>query len=360
MQVSLGVGHTRSLESLRSGGKYCYTAVTFYFKTMEMLTEKDAQGLTLDGKTVAVIGYGAQGRAQAIMMHKSGVKVVVGVREKGSSWHRVMEDGLTVAPIAEAVAAGDIVHILIPDEVQGQVWTEQVEPNLKADATLSFSHGFNIIFKHIAAPAGNDVIMVAPKSPGTEELKEYERGFGVPALIAIHQNATGNAKNTALAMCDAMNFTKAGVLECTFGEETYEDLFGEQAVLCGGVVELMKAGFETLTEAGYPPAMAYFECLHEMKLIIDLVYEGGIEHMYAVVSNTAEYGGRTVGPRVIGAEAKAAMKDALNRVESGEFAKEWIADYQAGMPTMSELRESGKKHPIEIEGAKVRALFQKG
>lgn len=326
---------------------------------MKILTEKDAQGLNLDGKKIAVIGYGAQGRAQAIMMHKSGVDVVVGVREKGSSWHRVMEDGLAVATIESAAAAGDIVHILIPDEVQEEVYKNSIEKNLKDGVTLCWSHGFNIIFDKITPPKNADVIMVAPKSPGTEELKEYERGFGVPALIAIHQDASGKAFDTALAMCNAMQFTKAGVLQCSFGEETYEDLFGEQTVLCGGVVELMKAGFETLTEAGYPPAMAYFEVLHEMKLIIDLVYEGGIEHMYQVVSNTAEYGGRTVGPKIITAAAKAEMKKALDRVESGQFAKEWLDDHKNGLPTLKKLREEGAKHPIEIEGAKVRALFKK-
>ena len=327
---------------------------------MQLLTEADAQGLNLEGKTVAVIGYGAQGRAQAIMMHRSGVNVVVGVRQNGTSWHRVIEDGLKGESIEAAVAMGDIVHILIPDEVQKDVYENQIAPHMKADATLSFSHGFNIIFDRIQPPEGVDVIMVAPKSPGTEELKEYERGFGVPALISVHQNASGNARDIALAMCDAMHFTKAGVMQCTFGQEAYEDLFGEQTVLCGGVVELMKTGFEVLTEAGYPPAMAYFEVLHEMKLIIDLVYEGGIEHMYDVVSNTAEYGGRTVGPKIITSAAKQAMQEELRRVEQGQFATEWMDECAAGMPNLKIMREEGKKHSIEVEGAKVRALFNKG
>ncbi len=327
---------------------------------MKVLTEKDASLEPVKDKVIAVIGYGAQGRAQAIMMHKTGLKVVVGCREGGASWNKVQADGLRVATIADAAREADIVHILLPDEVQKENYETHIKPHLTEGKTLSFSHGFNIIFERIVPPEGIDVIMVAPKAPGTEELKEYERGFGVPALIAVHTDASGAAKATALGMAHAMRFTRASVLECSFAEETYEDLFGEQTVLCGGAAELVKYGFETLTEAGYPPEMAYFECLHELKLIVDLMYEGGIEHMYDVVSNTAEFGGRTVGPKIIDASIKDRMKAALDDVETGRFAKAWMNDYEAGLPLLKKLREEQKNHPIEKTGAEVRALFRKG
>ena len=326
---------------------------------MNLFTEKDASLTPLEGKTIAIIGYGAQGRAQAIMLHKSGINVVVGVRENGESWNAATRDGLSVLPIAEAAQKGDIVHILLPDEIQKTVFERDILPHLSAGKTLSFSHGFNIVFQRIVPPEGVDVIMVAPKAPGTEELKEYEKGFGVPALIAIHVDASGTAKETALAMAHAMHFTRAGVLPCSFGDETYEDLFGEQTVLCGGAVGLVKAGFETLVEAGYPPEMAYFECLHELKLIVDLMYEGGIEHMYDVVSNTAEFGGRCFEEKINNPEIKTIMKKTLDDIESGAFAKKWMDDYEAGMPLMKKMRKEGKKHIIETEGAKVRALFRK-
>ncbi len=327
---------------------------------MKVLTEKDASLDAIKNKVIAVIGYGAQGRAQAIMMHKSGINVVVGCRENGTSWDKVKTDGLRVATIADAAAEADIIHILLPDEVQKEIFEADIKQHLTEGKTLSFSHGFNIIFERVIPPAGVDVIMVAPKSPGTEELKEYEKGFGVPALISVHTDASGNAKETALAMAHAMRFTRAAVLECSFADETYEDLFGEQTVLCGGAAELVKYGFETLTEAGYPPEMAYFECLHELKLIVDLMYEGGIEHMYDVVSNTAEFGGRTVGPKIIDASMKDRMKAALKDVETGRFAKAWMDDYEAGSPLLKKLREEHKNHPIEKTGAEVRALFRKG
>ncbi len=326
---------------------------------MKLLTEKDASVDALQGKTIAIIGYGAQGRAQAIMLHSSGIDVVVGCRENGPSDTCAQKDGIETMSIADAAAKGDIVHILLPDEIQKTVYERDILPHLTPGKTLSFSHGFNIIFNRITPPAGVDVIMVAPKAPGTEELKEYQKGFGVPALIAIDADASGTAKDTALAMAHAMHFTRAGVLECSFGDETYEDLFGEQAVLCGGTVGLIKAGFETLTEAGYPPEMAYFECLHELKLIVDLIYEGGIEHMYDVVSNTAEFGGRCFEDKVNNPAMKAIMKETLKNIESGDFAKKWMDDYVAGMPLMKKMREESKKHIIETEGAKVRALFHK-
>lgn len=327
---------------------------------MKLLRESDASLDTLAGKKVAVIGYGAQGRAQAIMLHHTGIDVVVGLRADGVSWKKAETDGLAVRTVRQAAAEADIIHILLPDEVQKEVYEAEILPELSTGKTLSFSHGFNIVFKRVVPPEGVDVIMVAPKSPGTEELKVYEQGFGVPALIAVHTDATGKAKETALALAHAMRFTRAGVLECSFEDETYEDLFGEQTVLCGGVVELIKAGFETLTEAGYPPEMAYFECLHEMKLIVDLFYEGGIERMYDVVSNTAEFGGRTVGPKIIDAGVKERMKAALKDVESGEFARVWMKDYEEGLPLLKKLREEQKDHPIELTGRQVRQLFRRG
>lgn len=326
---------------------------------MKLLYDTDADMSVLSGKKIAVIGYGAQGRAQALMMHDSGLDITVGVRPEGGSFKQAAQDGLKVASIADAARDADIIHILIPDEVQADTYEKDIKQFVTPGKTLSFSHGFNIIFNKIVPPEGVDVIMVAPKAPGTEERKVYLEGFGVPALIAIEKDATGNAKRTALAMASAMHFTKAGVMECSFGQEAYEDLFGEQTVLCGGAVELVKAGFEVLTEAGYPPEMAYFECLHELKLIVDLMYEGGIEHMYHVVSNTAEYGGRTVGPKIITPAAKEAMKEALKRVETGAFADEYLADHKAGFPTLNKLREEGKTHPIEITGAPIRKLFTK-
>ncbi len=326
---------------------------------MDLMYEADADAKFLDGKQVAVIGYGAQGRAQALMMHDSGVNVVVGVREKGASWELAKSDGLQVATISEAAKSADIIHILIPDEVQADVYEKEIKEHIVSGKTLSFSHGFNIIFNKITPPEGVDVIMVAPKAPGTEERKVYLEGFGVPALIAMHKDETGNAKTTALAMAHSMNFTKAGVMACTFEQETYEDLYGEQVVLCGGAVELVKVGFEVLTEAGYPAEMAYFECLHELKLIVDLMYDGGIDHMYNVVSNTAEYGGRTVGPKIITAETKKAMQEALRRVESGEFTEEYLADFKNGFANLNKLRAETKVHPIEVKGAEIRKLFEK-
>ena len=326
---------------------------------MKLLYDDDANTGILSDKKVAIIGYGAQGRAQALMLRDSGIDVVVGVREGGSSFKKAGEDGLEVLPISKAAEQSQIIHILIPDEIQAEIYENEIKEHLSPGKALSFSHGFNIVFEKIVPPAGVDCIMVAPKAPGTEERKQYLQGFGVPALIAIEKDESGKAKDIALAMAKAMKFTKAGVIECTFAQEAYEDLMGEQTVLCGGVVELMKTGFEVLTEAGYPPEVAYFECLHEMKLIIDLVYEGGIGHMYDVVSNTAEYGGRSVGPKIIDAGTKERMKEALNRVESGEFAEEWLKEYKDGFPKMKKWREEEKSHPIEKTGKEIRNLFKK-
>ncbi|MBI4053192.1 MAG: ketol-acid reductoisomerase [Candidatus Diapherotrites archaeon] len=324
----------------------------------QIFHEKDATLDAVKGKTIAVIGYGAQGRAQALMMHDSGLNVVVGIRP-GKSADKAKADGLKILPVAEAAQKADIVHILLPDEVQGQVYEKEIKPHLKAGKALSFSHGFNIVFKKIVPPEGVDVIMVAPKAPGTEERKRYLEGFGVPALIAVKKNASGKAKDIALGMAKAMRFTKAGVFECTFEQETYSDLFGEQAVLCGGTAELIKAGFETLTSRGYPPEIAYFECLHELKLIVDLVNEGGLEHMWDVVSNTAEYGGRTRGKAIITPETKKAMQKLLDDIESGKFAEEWINEYKAGGENFSQLRKLDSEHQIEKTGKAIRAMFEK-
>ena len=325
---------------------------------VKILYDKDASLDFLKGKRVAVIGYGAQGRAQALCMHDSGVDVVVGLREDGKSWQQAEADGLKVASMKDAAAQSDIIHILIPDEYHKEVYDGDIKNELKPGKVLSFSHGFNICFKRIIPPSNVDVVMIAPKAPGTEERKIFLEGFGVPGLVAVKQNHSGKAREIALAMAKSIGLTRAGVLECTFEQETYEDLFGEQAVLCGGVSELMKAGFEVLVEKGYPPEMAYFECLHEMKLIIDLVQKGGLAHMWEVVSNTAEYGGLTRGKRIITPEVKENMRKMLKEVEDGTFAKEFVAEYENGMQNLKRLRQEESKHPIEVIGKEIRALFK--
>jgi ketol-acid reductoisomerase len=326
---------------------------------MKVLTTKDASLDPLKGIKIAVIGYGAQGRAQALCFADSGLDVVVGLREGGPTWKQAKQDGLKVATVAEAAKQAQLVHILIPDECHKEVYDKDIAPYMTAGKTLSFSHGFSIVYGRITPPEGVDVILVAPKAPGTEERKVFLEGFGVPALMAVEKDASGKARQKALALAHAVGLTRAGVLECTFKDETYEDIFGEQAVLCGGVSELIKAGFETLIEAGFPPEMAYFECMHEMKLIVDLMYEGGLERMWHVVSNTAEYGGRVMGPKVVTAETKKAMKEILEGVQSGAFAKQWMAEYEAGLPNLSRMRKEELEHPIEIVGRQVRALFQR-
>ena len=326
---------------------------------MNLMWDKDADINDVRGKTIAVLGYGAQGAAQAMCLKDSGLNVIIGLRNGSESAKAAKEYGFEVVETAEAAKRADIIHVLIPDEKQGEVYESGIRPHLTKGKTLSFSHGFNICFGFIKPPKDIDVIMVAPKSPGTEERKQFVAGFGVPALIAIKQDASGNAKKTALAMAKACGFTRAGVIECTFEQETYEDLFGEQAVLCGGLSELIKTGFEVLVEAGYPPEMAYFECLHEMKLIVDLVYEGGLTHMWHVVSNTAEYGGRTRGKAIITPETKKRMKELLADVESGKFANEWISEYRAGMKNFTRLRNEQNSHEIETIGKEIRALFKK-
>jgi ketol-acid reductoisomerase len=322
--------------------------------------DDDVNGDILQDLQLAVIGYGAQGRAQARMLHESGLNTIVGVRLGGGSDLKAKEDGLVTASIEEAVKIADIVHILIPDEVQQEVYEGQIAPNLKPGATISFSHGFNIVFKRITPPTDSDVIMIAPKAPGTEVYKCYLEGFGVPALAAVKQNPSGKALEKALAMGKAMALSRAGIMECTFEEEAYEDLFGEQAVLCGGVSELVKYGFEVLTEAGYPAELAYFECLHELKLIVDLMYEGGISRMYEVVSNTAEFGGHTRGPRIITPDVKERMKEVLKEVESGQFAEEWMQEAQENkMQNLLAKRAEWEKHQLEIVGKKIRKMFKR-
>ncbi len=325
---------------------------------MKLYHESDASIEPLKGKTIAIIGYGNQGRPQALCLRDSGLNVIVG-SIKDASYDKAVEDGFEVMPIADAAAKGNLIQILLPDEVQGLVYGKEIAQHVKQGKILCCSHGFSIVFKQIVPPQDVDVIMVAPKSPGSEERKEYERGFGVPGLIAIYQNPSGKAKDYALAFAKAMGFTRAGVIECTFQQETYSDLFGEQSVLCGGVTELIKAGFETLVAAGYPAEIAYFECLNELKLIVDLIYEGGIELMYKRVSNTAEFGGRTRGKLVIGKESRKAMKKLLADVESGKFAKEWVAEFKSGLPTLTKLREEHGKEQIELVGREIRALFEK-
>ncbi|MBD3164572.1 ketol-acid reductoisomerase [Candidatus Woesearchaeota archaeon] len=331
---------------------------------VNILHDKDASLDALEGKTVAVIGYGSQGSAQANMMKLSGINVVIGETEelggkKNPSWAKAKEDGFEVMKIDEAAKKADIIHMLLPDEFHGRIYKEQIEKHMERGKVLSCSHGFNIVYKQIVPPEGVDVIMVAPKAPATEELKAYKEGFGVPGLVAVEKDASGRARDIALAMAKAMKFTRAGVLECTFKQETYEDLFGEQNVLCGGTVDLIKNGFEVLVEAGYPPEMAYFECLHELKLIVDLIYEGGIQKMNEVISNTAEFGEYYNGPKIITPDVKERMKESLKRIESGEFAKTWLEENAKGKPNLLKNRKELGKHPIEIVGRKIRNLFEK-
>ena len=325
---------------------------------MQILHDNDADLSVLNGKTIAVIGYGSQGRAQALCMRDSGLNVIIGIRP-GKSFDAAVQDGFKVLSVTEAAKEADIIHILLPDEMHGPVYREEIAPVVTPGKTLSFSHGFSIVFKEIVPPAGVDVIMVAPKSPGTEERKRFVEGFGVPGLISAKVNASGKAREVALAIAKAEGLTRAGVLECTMEQETYEDLFGEQNVICGGVVDLMKYGFEVLIEAGYPPEMAYFECVHEMKLIVDLIYEGGIQKMNAVISNTAEWGEYVTGAYVITPDVKQRMKEALEKIENGTFAREWIAEARAGAPNLKAKREALGSHPVEITGARIRSLFER-
>jgi ketol-acid reductoisomerase len=322
-----------------------------------MYYEADVNPALLEGKKIAVLGYGSQGHAHALNLFNSGFDVVVGLREGSSSVAKAEAAGLTVLSIADATAAADVIMILLPDTEQKRIYDAEIAPNLVAGNCVLFAHGFNIRFDLINPPADVDVAMVAPKGPGHLVRRTYVEGGGVPALIAVHQDATGNAHGVALAYASGIGSARAGVLETTFTEETETDLFGEQAVLCGGVSELVRAGYETLVEAGYQPESAYFECLHELKLIVDLMYEEGITGMRYSISDTAEYGDLTRGPRVITPAVKAEMKKILTEIQDGTFAAEWIKENEIGRPRYRELRDAGKKHPIEDIGKKLRAMM---
>ena len=322
-----------------------------------MIYDKDADLSKLDGKTVAVIGYGSQGHAHALSLKDSGVDVVVGLREDSSSVQKAQSDGLRVLPIADAASEGDVVMILLPDEKQADVWEAEIRDGIAPGNLLMFAHGFSVHFGQIDPGPEVDVGMVAPKSPGHLVRRQFVEGNGVPGLVAIHRDATGNARELVLAYAKGIGCTRAGVIETTFKDETETDLFGEQAVLCGGVSELVRAGYETLVDAGYDPRLAYFECLHELKLIVDLMYEKGITGMRYSVSNTAEYGDLTRGKRVIDDRARAAMREILAEIQSGEFAREWIAENQAGQENFLRMREEQKGHQIEREGKELRAMM---
>lgn len=319
-----------------------------------MYYDKDADLEHMKGKKVAVIGYGNQGHAQTQNLRDSGLDIVIGLRQGGPSHESAQAHGFEPVSIEDATKAGDIVHILLPDEVQVGVYEKQIAPHLKKGKTLSFSHGFNIHFKEIVPPEDVDVIMVAPKGPGNLVRSEYVKGGGVPCLIAVHQNPSGTAKYTALAYAKGIGGTRGGVIETTFAEETETDLFGEQAVLCGGISALIKAGFDTLVEAGYQPELAYFECMHEVKLIVDLFYEGGLSHMRRAVSNTAEYGDLTRGPRVIDNGVRKEMKKILGEIQDGKFAKEWVEENKAGGENFNHLRRKEEDLLIEKVGKELR------
>jgi len=323
---------------------------------VKMYYEQDADLSVLQNKTVAVLGYGSQGHAQAQNLRDSGVRVVIGLRP-GKSAEKAKNDGFEVLSVAEAVKIADVVQVLMPDETQAKVYREEIEPNLKQGAALMFSHGFNIHFGQIVPRPDNDVLLVAPKSPGHMVRRTYVEGFGVPGLIAVEQDATGNALAIGLAYAKGIGCTRAGVIETSFREETETDLFGEQAVLCGGVSALIKAGFETLVEAGYAPEMAYFECLHEMKLIVDLIYEGGLAAMRDSISNTAEYGDYVTGPRIITEETKKEMKRVLADIQSGKFAREFILENQSNRPVLTAMRRREAEHPIEQVGKQLREMM---
>lgn len=319
--------------------------------------DHDADLNLLKGKRVAVLGYGSQGHAQAQNLKDSGVDVIVGLRPNSPSVAKAQQDGLTVMSVPEAVKNADVIQVLLPDEKQKEVYERDILPNLKPGNTLSFAHGFNIHYKQIVPPHDVDVIMIAPKSPGHMVRRMYQEGKGVPALIAVYQDCSGKAKDTALAFAKGIGATRAGVIETTFKEETETDLFGEQAVLCGGLTALIKAGFEVLVEAGYSPEMAYFECLHEMKLIVDLMYEGGISWMRYSISDTAQYGDLTRGPRIINENVKNEMRKILKEIQTGEFAKEWILENQANRPQFNALDAMEKNHLIEQVGARLRDMM---
>ena len=324
---------------------------------MKVYYDKDADLSLVKGKKVTIVGYGSQGHAHAQNLTDSGVKVTVGLRQGGASWSKVEKAGLPVKEVAEAVRGADVVMMLLPDEQIAKVYADDVAPNIKEGASLAFAHGFNVHYGQVAPRADLDVWMVAPKAPGHTVRSTYTQGGGVPHLIAVHQDTSGKARDLALSYAVANGGGKAGVIETNFREETETDLFGEQAVLCGGTVELIKAGFDTLVEAGYAPEMAYFECLHELKLIVDLIYEGGIANMNYSISNNAEYGEYVSGPRVVTDETRKAMKQMLKDIQTGEYAKNFIIENRAGAPTLMSKRRLTSELPIEVVGGKLRAMM---
>ena len=324
---------------------------------MRIFYDKDADLSLVKGRRVAIVGYGSQGHAHALNLKDSGVRVAVALRRDGLSWQKAIKAGLDVKEVGEAVRDADIVMILLPDENHAQVYQESIEPNIKKGAVLAFAHGFNIHYGQIQPRADLDVMMVAPKAPGHTVRATYTQGGGVPSLIAVHQDASGAARDVALSYASAIGSGKAGIIETTFRDETETDLFGEQTVLCGGCVELVKAGFETLVEAGYAPEMAYFECLHELKLIVDLMYEGGIGTMNYSISNNAEYGEYVTGPEVINEQSRQAMRRALERIQNGEYAKSFLLENRVGAPTLRAHRRLTAQHPIEQIGEKLRSMM---
>jgi ketol-acid reductoisomerase len=324
---------------------------------LKMIYEKDAPLDALAGKTVAILGFGSQGHAHGLNLRDSGVKVIVANRPDSSNGRLATQHGFKPLTVEEAVTAADLIIVTLPDEVQPGVYGKSIAPHLKAGKALGATHGFNVHFKTITPPKDVDVLMVAPKGPGHLVRSEFERGGGVPCLLAVAQNATGNARDIGLAWARGIGGARSGVIETTFKDECETDLFGEQAVLCGGLSALIKAGFETLTEAGYPPEMAYFECVHEVKLIVDLIYQGGLDYMRYSISNTAEYGDLTRGPRVVSAQTKAEMKKILAEITSGQFAKEWRAEYEGGMKNFKRLYEADNNHPVEVIGRRLRKMM---
>jgi ketol-acid reductoisomerase len=320
----------------------------------KMFWEKDANPKALEGKRIAVIGYGSQGRAHALNLRDTGHNVVVGLRRGGSSWSQAEKDGWALLAPAEASEGADVIVMLAPDMAQPSIYENEISPNLRDGSMLLFSHGFNIHFGQINPPKTVDVTMVAPKGPGNLVRRQFEEGRGVPCLVAIHQDASGHAFDRTLAYAHALGGTKPGVIETTFGEETETDLFGEQVVLCGGLRELIQAGWETLVEAGYQPEAAYFECLHEVKLIVDLIYEGGIAKMHQFISETAKYGDITRGPRIIDEHVRKNMKLVLEEIQNGTFARDWVLETKAGRPHYNKLLERDRNHPIEKVGAELR------
>ena len=322
-----------------------------------MFYDNDADLDLLKGKTVAILGYGSQGHAHSLNLKDSGVDVVVGLRPDSSSVEKAQSSGLEVTDVADAASRGDVVMVLLPDEKHGQVWQEQIRDGIAPGKTLLFGHGFSVHYGEVEPPPEVDVALVAPKGPGHLVRRQYLEGSGVPGLVAIHQNASGNALELTLAYAKGIGCTRGGVIETTFKDETETDLFGEQAVLCGGVSELVQAGYETLVDAGYDPKLAYFECLHELKLIVDLMYEKGLSGMRFSVSNTAEYGDYTRGKRIISDDTRQAMKDVLGEIQSGEFAREWIAENRAGQENFKRMRAEQADHQIEREGKELRSMM---